>query len=80
MDGVSVGVSVGAGVLVGVAVAAGVLVGGATHTPPVHVSPALHTVPHAPQLFTSVAKFVHTDGWELPKQQSESPAGQTASL
>src|SRR5215472_5281880 len=70
-SGVFVGVSVGVEVLVGVA---------ATHEPPMQAPPALHTFPHAPQLFVSVAKSVHTDGWDPPKQQLESPAGQTASL
>jgi hypothetical protein len=64
-----------------VMVAVGVLVAvGATHEPPMQVAPALHTFPHAPQLFASVAKSVQTDDWDPPKQQLEAPAGQTASL
>jgi hypothetical protein len=82
-SGVFVGVSVDVGVSVGVAVSTGVAVFvgvAATHEPPMQLAPTLHTFPHPPQLFASVAKLVHTDGWDPPKQQSESPAGQTASL
>ena len=74
--GVGVGVGVAASVRVGVDVGVGTV-----HDPPVHFTPAGHTLPHFPQLLSSVAKSVHADGCEgPPKQQSESPAGHTASL
>jgi hypothetical protein len=50
-------------------------------TPSAQMSPAGHTTPQAPQLFTSVARSVQTErAVAPPKQQSVSPAEQTASL